>query len=75
TAVHDEALQHGVQMHSSVGRIEVYPNSPNVVPSRVSLLIEYRSRDVDLLSAASERLDATLRAIVDKTMTSFEVES
>ncbi len=75
TAVHDEALQHGVQMHSSVGRIEVYPNSPNVVPSRVSLLIEYRSRDVDLLSAASERLDATLHAIADKTMTSFEVES
>ncbi|KTB99297.1 allantoate amidohydrolase [Pseudomonas syringae ICMP 11168] len=75
TAVHDEALQHGVQMHSSVGRIEVYPNSPNVVPSRVSLLIEYRSRDVDLLSAASERLDATLSAIADKTMTSFEVES
>ncbi|MDU8630479.1 MULTISPECIES: M20 family metallo-hydrolase [Pseudomonas syringae group] len=75
TAVRDEAGQHGLQMHSSVGRIEVYPNSPNVVPSRVSLLIEYRSRDVGLLSAAGERLDATLHTIADRTMTGFEVES
>ncbi|MGN2430105.1 Zn-dependent hydrolase [Pseudomonas syringae] len=75
TAVRAEADQQGLQMHSSVGRIEVYPNSPNVVPSRVSLLIEYRSRDIDLLSAASERLDTTLHRIAEQTLTGFEVES
>ncbi|MCF5715140.1 MULTISPECIES: M20 family metallo-hydrolase [Pseudomonas syringae group] len=75
TAVREEAGLHGLHMHTSVGRIEVYPNSPNVVPSRVSLLIEYRSRDVELLSMAAERLDASLHAIAEKTMTGFEVES
>jgi len=75
TAVRAEADQHGLQMHSSVGRLEIYPNSPNVVPARVSLLIEYRARDVGLLQEAGERLDATLRAIADRTMTGFEVES
>ncbi|WP_024647470.1 Zn-dependent hydrolase [Pseudomonas syringae] len=75
TAVRAEADQQGLQMHSSVGRIEVYPNSPNVVPSKVSLLIEYRSRDIDLLSAASERLDVTLHRIAEQTLTGFEVES
>ncbi|EKG31606.1 M20 family metallo-hydrolase [Pseudomonas avellanae] len=74
-AVREEAGLHGLQMHTSVGRIEVYPNSPNVVPSRVSLLIEYRSRDVELLRVAAERLDASLHDIADKTMTGFEVES
>ncbi len=74
-AVRAEAELHGLDMHSSVGRLEIYPNSPNVVPSRVSLLVEYRSRDVGLLAAAGARLDATLEDIALKTSTGFEVES
>ena len=75
TAVRAEAELHGLEMHSSVGRLEIYPNSPNVVPSRVSLLIEYRSRDVNRLAAAGGRLQATLQDIAAKTSTGFEVES
>jgi len=74
-AVRAEADLHGLQMHSSVGRIETYPNSPNVVPSRVTLHIEYRSPDIDLLAAAGKRLDATLARIAEQTSTGFEVES
>ncbi|MEQ7921770.1 Zn-dependent hydrolase [Xanthomonas sp. WHRI 1810A] len=74
-AVREEVERHGLEMHSSVGRLEIYPNSPNIVPSRVSLLIEYRSRDVERLAAAGERLNATLEAIASKTHTGFEVES
>lgn len=75
TAVRAEADQHGLRMHSSVGRLEIYPNSPNVVPSRTALLIEYRSREVELLQAASERLDATLQRIAERTLTRLHVES
>lgn len=75
TAVRAEVELHGLAMHSSVGRLEIYPNSPNVVPSKVSALIEYRSRDVALLAAAGERLQALLEAIAHKTNTAFEIES
>lgn len=74
-AVRAEVERHGLDMHSSVGRLEIYPNSPNVVPSRVSLLVEYRSRHSDLLVAAGARLEATLKDIALKTSTAFEVES
>jgi N-carbamoyl-L-amino-acid hydrolase len=75
TAVRAEADLHGLRLHSSVGRLEIYPNSPNVVPSRAALLIEYRSRDVELLQAAGERLDATLQQIAERTQTRLQVES
>ncbi|MBD8806364.1 MULTISPECIES: Zn-dependent hydrolase [Pseudomonas syringae group] len=74
-AVRAEADLHGLQMHSSVGRVEIWPNSPNVVPSRVSLLAEHRSRDTELLRAAAERLNATLHEIADRTQTRFDIES
>jgi N-carbamoyl-L-amino-acid hydrolase len=75
TAVRAEVELHGLDMHSSVGRLEIYPNSPNVVPSTVTALIEYRSRDVALLAAAGERLQAVLEAIALKTQTGFQIES
>jgi N-carbamoyl-L-amino-acid hydrolase len=75
TAVRAEVELHGLALHSSVGRLEIYPNSPNVVPSKVTALIEYRSQDVALLAAAGERLHALLDAIAVKTNTGFEIES
>ena len=75
TAVRTEVDLHGLDMHSSVGRLEIYPNSPNVVPSRVCILVEYRSRDVARLAAAGERFNATLDDIAMKTCTGFEIES
>ncbi|MBF7144039.1 MULTISPECIES: Zn-dependent hydrolase [Pseudomonas] len=74
-AIRHEAEQHGERMHSSVGRLEVYPNSPNVVPSLTTLMAEYRAQDVHLLQSAGARLDATVRAIAEKTQTQVEIES
>jgi N-carbamoyl-L-amino-acid hydrolase len=75
TAVRAEVDLHGLEMHSSVGRLEIYPNSPNVVPSRVSLLVEFRSRDIERLADAGARFNATLEDIAVKTHTGFEIES
>jgi N-carbamoyl-L-amino-acid hydrolase len=74
-AVKAEAEQHGLQMHSSVGRLEIEPNSPNVVPALTRLLVEFRSPSTSLLAEAGERLRATLDSIAGLTGTTFEIES
>jgi N-carbamoyl-L-amino-acid hydrolase len=43
-------------LHTSVGRLEVLPNSPNVVPDRAKLFIEIRSVDPDVMADAHARL-------------------
>ena len=42
-------------LHTSVGRIEVKPNSPNVVPSEATIYLELRSADPAVLTTAFER--------------------
>ncbi len=39
-------------LHTSVGQLNVYPNSPVVVPSRVNLLLDLRSADEAVLAEA-----------------------
>ncbi|WP_255721648.1 Zn-dependent hydrolase [Lichenibacterium dinghuense] len=48
------------RLHTSVGRLLVEPNSPNVVPARVSLSLEVRSADDAVLAEAGIRADALL---------------
>ncbi|MFF7709214.1 allantoate amidohydrolase [Pseudomonas sp. NPDC007930] len=74
-AVRAEAARHGLKLHSSVGRLEVEPNSPNVVPALARMLVEYRSPSTALLAEAGERLRATLAEIATATQTTFEIES
>ncbi|MGY2747325.1 M20 family metallo-hydrolase [Arthrobacter sp. UYCu723] len=50
-------------LHTSVGQLTVYPNSPVVVPSRVSLLLDLRSADESVLSAADALLHQRITEI------------
>ena len=75
TAVYAEAGRHGKAMHSSVGRLDVYPNSPNVVPSCTTLHVEFRSPSTALLDEAATRFDATLARIAQQTGTLVAIES
>jgi N-carbamoyl-L-amino-acid hydrolase len=43
-------------VHTSVGQLDVYPNSPVVVPSRVNLLLDLRSADEGALAEADAML-------------------
>jgi N-carbamoyl-L-amino-acid hydrolase len=43
-------------VHTSVGQLDVYPNSPVVVPSRVTLLLDLRSADEPALAQADAML-------------------
>ncbi|MFJ2556277.1 MULTISPECIES: M20 family metallo-hydrolase [unclassified Streptomyces] len=60
-------------LHTSVGQLDVYPNSPVVVASRVSLLLDLRSADESVLRLADELLhtrieeiEATARVTVER---------
>ncbi|WP_332760623.1 M20 family metallo-hydrolase [Pseudarthrobacter sp.] len=59
-------------LHTSVGQLTVYPNSPVVVPSRVSLLLDLRSADEVVLSEADALLHQRIMEI--ETLASVTVE-
>ncbi|HTN98673.1 MAG TPA: Zn-dependent hydrolase [Nordella sp.] len=61
-------------MHSSVGRIEVWPNSPNVVPSRVRLFIELRSAEEKVIDEAFLRLEEKITETAQATKTEMTIE-
>jgi N-carbamoyl-L-amino-acid hydrolase len=50
-------------LHTSVGQLTVYPNSPVVVPSRVNLLLDLRSADEAVLAEADALLHARIPEI------------
>lgn len=50
-------------VHTSVGQLDVYPNSPVVVPSRVELLLDLRSGDEAVLASADAMLHQHVKRI------------
>ena len=51
------------RLYTSVGRLEVEPNSPNVVPGRATLFVELRGPDPEILIEA----EAALRRLIEET--------
>jgi allantoate deiminase len=49
---------------ATVGRVEVQPNAPNVIPGVVKATLDVRHRDDDVRHAAVERLIALAKAAV-----------
>ncbi|BCP52354.1 Zn-dependent hydrolase [Kaistia sp. 32K] len=69
------AGEHGLDLHTSVGRLEVYPNSPNVVPAEAVLFIELRSGSPEILAEAERKLKARIEEAALKAGVGFEVRS
>ncbi len=55
----------------TVGRLDVEPNSPNVVPGRVRLSVEFRDLSEATLAAMGEELRARADAVARETRTSI----
>jgi beta-ureidopropionase / N-carbamoyl-L-amino-acid hydrolase len=55
------------RLYTSVGRIEVEPNSPNVVPSSATLFVELRSYEPDVLKKAEVQFRALLKEVEQRT--------
>lgn len=64
----------GAVLHTSVGQLSVYPNSPVVVPSRVDLVMDLRSADEEVLAAAQTLLRAGLSRIEREANVGIDVE-
>lgn len=58
-------------LHTSVGQLNVYPNSPVVVPSRVTLLLDLRSADEEILAEADELLHQRVAGIEEQAKVSI----
>ncbi|PSJ59529.1 Zn-dependent hydrolase [Kumtagia ephedrae] len=71
-AIADEG---GVNLHTSVGRLEVHPNSPNVVPAEAVLFIELRSDDREILEAAEEKLKTRMAECAARAKVGYEVRA
>ncbi len=62
------------RLYTSVGRLEVEPNSPNVVPALSRLFIELRSPDPDVLPAAEAELRRRIEAAAENARVRAEIE-
>jgi N-carbamoyl-L-amino-acid hydrolase len=71
-AVRQLAAERQGRQVGTVGRLEVEPNSPNVVPGRVTLSVEFRdlaTATLDALGAATRAQAATIAADTGTTIT------
>jgi beta-ureidopropionase / N-carbamoyl-L-amino-acid hydrolase len=69
------AGEHGLDLHTSVGRLEVFPNSPNTVPSEAVLFIELRSGSPEVLAEAERKMKARMEAAAARAGVTCEVRA
>lgn len=60
-------------LHSSVGRIEVEPNSPNTVADKVTLWLELRAEHIKTLDTAEQSLAEATKTLQENSGCSFTV--
>jgi N-carbamoyl-L-amino-acid hydrolase len=65
----------GLDLHTSVGRLEVFPNSPNVVPAEAVLFVELRSGSPDILESAEEEFKHLIKICAQRAGVGYEVRS
>ena len=63
----------GVALHTSVGRIEVQPNSPNVVPGEATLFVELRAVDPVVLDAAEAEFHSLANRAAERAGVRLEI--
>lgn len=66
-AVNDIAHETEDALHSSVGRIEVVPNSPNTVAETAEFWVEFRAGSEAVLDDAEDKLKAVVASIEQET--------
>ena len=61
-------------LHTAVGSMDVYPNSPVVVASRAELLLDLRSEDEEVLAEADRLLRERVATVEEAASVSVELE-
>jgi len=65
-AVQQIGLEQPLTGRATVGHIVVTPNSPNVIPGHVELMVEFRNPEVSVLDVMTDALNGTLKETADK---------
>ena len=73
-AVNRIALEHAPHARGTVGSLEVFPNSRNVIPGRVSLSVDLRAADDARLTALDEALRAFCAQLARERQLEVQVE-
>jgi len=72
--VNQIALAHAPDARGTVGWMDVFPNSRNVIPGRVRLTVDLRAADDVTLSAMDAALRAAVQAAADNRGVKADVE-
>jgi N-carbamoyl-L-amino-acid hydrolase len=72
-AVREIVTSHPGRQVGTVGKIELTPNAPNVVPGRAVAIIELRDLSVELLHRIASDIRARAAAIARETRTTIEI--
>jgi len=72
--VHEVATRLPGRHVATVGKIEVHPGAPNVVPGRVDLSLEIRDLKMEKIDEIYESIDARAREIAARNRTSVSLE-
>lgn len=68
--VNQIGLDHAPLACATVGKLDVYPNSPNVIPGRVAFTIDFRHPE----DAVLEKMDRLMRQGVGKIVSNIRLE-
>lgn len=72
-AAREIADAHPGVVHTAVGQLDVYPNSPVVVASEVVLLLDIRAAEPEAVAAASRELHERISSIEQRAAVSIEL--
>jgi beta-ureidopropionase / N-carbamoyl-L-amino-acid hydrolase len=72
-AVNEIVRSHPGRQVGTVGKLELKPNAPNVVPGSAVAIIELRDLSVDLLKKIAEEIRARAKTIAAETKTTIEI--
>ncbi|WP_458190397.1 allantoate amidohydrolase [Haladaptatus sp. NG-WS-4] len=64
----------GTDLVGTVGSVDVYPNSINVIPEQVEFTIDFRSYDNDIVDQAVERIQTEIQCAAEREGVSWECE-
>ena len=73
-AVREIVMKRPGRQVGTVGKIEISPNAPNVVPGAATLIIELRDLSTDTLKSIGDEIKARAAAIASETKTTIDVK-
>ena len=72
-AVNEIVRRHPGRQVGTVGKLDLKPNAPNVVPGSAVAIIELRDLSVELLKKIAEEIRARAKTIADETKTTIDI--